>query len=570
LFYSKTNFKSLPMNTHLIRLAFLLIFCAITNTLTAQSTDIPGPSGSERFGTSVTILANGNYVVADPYYDEGAISNVGAVYLYNGSTHTIISTLKGSTADNQVGLSGIIALPNSSYLVQSWAWDNGATLNVGAITWVNGTTGINGVVSSSNSLIGSQNGDLSGARIEILTNGNYVISTPYWSNGAVTQAGAVTWGSGTTGRTGVVGPSISLVGTQVAESLGFGSVAVLTNGNYVVGDPLWNGGFGAAVWCNGTTGRTGTISAGIALVGSNVNHSVGGVTALSNGNYAVYSPNWDNGAIANVGAITWGNGTTGTTGTVSTANSFIGSKADDQVGSSGIIALNNGNYIIVSPYCDNGAIIDAGAVTWRNGTGSTSGTVSSSNSLVGGSANDNIGSAGPIGVTALNNGNYVVSSPLWDNGTTTDAGAVTWGNGTTGTSGIVSSSNSLVGTSNNDNIGSGSACALSNGNYVIASENWDNGPIGDAGAATWGNGTTGTTGAISSANSLVGNNTGDNVASGGIIALTNGNYVVPSPFWDNGATANVGAVTWCDGTIATATSVATSNSFIGSTSVKSS
>ena len=57
-----------------------------------------------------------------------------------------------------------------------------------------------------------------------------------------------------------------------------------------------------------------------------------GVTALSNGNYVVRSPHWDNGAVVDAGAVTWGNGTTGVTGAVSAANSLVGSTADDQVG----------------------------------------------------------------------------------------------------------------------------------------------------------------------------------------------------------------------------------------------
>ena len=73
------------------------------------------------------------------------------------------------------------------------------------------------------------------------------------------------------------------------------------------------------------------------------------------------------------------------------------------------------------------------------------------NSLVGSTANDNVGSVdtgyGPYGgVTALSNGNYVVSSPDWTNGAAADAGAVTWGSGTAGVSGAVSATNSLVGT----------------------------------------------------------------------------------------------------------------------------
>ena len=48
-------------------------------------------------------------------------------------------------------------------------------------------------------------------------------------------------------------------------------------------------------------------------------------------------------------------------------------------------------------------------------------------------------------MTALNNGNYVVSSLSWDNGAVINVGAVTWGNGATGVTGEVSMANSLIG-----------------------------------------------------------------------------------------------------------------------------
>ena len=46
-------------------------------------------------------------------------------------------------------------------------------------------------------------------------------------------------------------------------------------------------------------------------------------------------------------------------------------------------------------------------------------------------ANDGVGGEFN-GVTALTNGNYVVSSPGWTNGAAASAGAVTWGSGTAG------------------------------------------------------------------------------------------------------------------------------------------
>ncbi|WP_170982863.1 hypothetical protein [Dyadobacter frigoris] len=47
---------------------------------------------------------------------------------------------------------------------------------------------------------------------------------------------------------------------------------------------------------------------------------------------------------------------------------------------------------------------------------------------------------------------------------------------------------------------------------------------------------------------LTGSTTGDNIGSVGITVLPNGNYLIRRYQWDNGAAADVGAVTWCSGT----------------------
>jgi hypothetical protein len=70
--------------------------------------------------------------------------------------------------------------------------------------------------------------------------------------------------------------------------------------------------------------------------------------------------------------------------------------------------------------------------------------------LVGSTANDQVGSA-PV-ITALSNGNYVVTSGFWDNptGPVINAGAITFGNGAVGTVGTITDGttggNSVVGT----------------------------------------------------------------------------------------------------------------------------
>ncbi len=512
----------------------------------------PNPGGT---GTNMQTvpLSTGNIVVAKPGDNIGG-NDAGAVYLYNGFTGALISTLTGSTAGNQVGGGGVIALTNGNYVVRSGGWDNGAIANVGAVTWGSGTTGVNGPISAANSLVGTTANDrISNAGVIALTNGNYVVNSPTWDNGAIVDAGAVTWGDGTIGVTGAVSAANSLVGTTANDQVGTdlnGGVIALTNGNYVVRSRLWNNGAvtdaGAVTWGNGATGITGAVSAANSLVGTKSNDWVGsgGVIALSNGNYVVTSQFWNNGAVIDAGAVTWGNGSTGTTGAVSAANSLVGSTDNDQVGGGGITVLSNGNYVVSSISWDNGAIASVGAVTWGDGKAGVAGPISAANSLIGSTANDRIGNGK---ITALTNGNYVVSSPDWDNGTVTDVGAATWGDGSTGISGAISTTNSLVGSTIGDRVSNGGVTALTNGNYVANSPLWDNGGIADAGAATWGNGSTGITGAVSTANSLVGTTANDQVSSGGITFLSNGNYVVNSPLWDNGGVTDAGAATWING-----------------------
>ncbi|MEM1325594.1 MAG: T9SS type A sorting domain-containing protein [Bacteroidota bacterium] len=547
----------------------LVLLFLSSQYLFAQSTDIIGPPGSEEFGRRITVLPNGNYVVADPKWDDGATPNVGAVYLYDGSTNTLISTLTGSTADDQVGSSGVTIVGNSNYVVRSPNWDNGVATDAGAVTWGDGTSGVSGAVSAANSLVGSSVSDRVGNfSVIVLSNDNYVVRSPDWDNGATTDAGAVTWGDGNSGVSGVISASNSLVGSTASDQVGRDGITVLSNGNYVVSTRFWNNGAatdaGAVTWGDGSIGISGAVSAVNSLVGPTSGDQIGssGIIVLSNDNFVVRSPFWNNGTVSTAGAVTWGDGNIGISGAVSASNSLVGSTAGDEVGDFVATALSNGNYVVRSPVWDNGTVSDAGAVTWGDGTSGVSGVVSAVNSLVGTTNGDQVGNSG---ITALSNGNYVVSSTRWDNGVATDAGAVTWGDGSSGVIGTVSTSNSLVGSTNGNQIGSSSVTALSNGNYVVSSQSWDNGVATNVGAVTWGDGSSGINGVVGASNSLVGSTANDDVGNNDVIALTNGNYVVSSPRWNNGAASDAGAVTWGDGSIGVSGVVSATNSLVGST-----
>ena len=523
----------------------------------------PYPSAGEGFGGATNIgLGNGNIVIASPL-DSFSGTNSGAVYLFNPAG-SLVSALVGSTAGDQVGSGGISTLTGSNsnnFAVQSPNWSNAGAATAGAVTWVNGTSGkladgtTGGTISASNSLIGSTAGDSVGSYgVTALSNGNYVVDSAGLSGGI----GAVTWGNGSGGTVGVVSASNSLVGSVAGDSIGMGGVTALPNGNYLVSSPNWtdvsgNLQVGAVTWGNGTAGTVGTVSSTNSLVGSTAYDHVGnlGLAILANGNYVVRSYSWNGG----LGAVTWGNGATGkladgsSGGIVSTSNSLVGSSSTDQIGSYGIITLSNGNYLVQIPGWNN----NTGAVTFGNGSAGAIGTVSSVNSLIGSSSGDQVGSS----VTMLPGSNYVVTSSNWSDPLGIPlAGAVTWGNGSTGTVGAVSSTNSLVGSAANDNVGNGGITILANGNYVVDSYSWK----GGFGAVTWANGSGGTTGAVLAANSLVGSATGDSVGSYGVTALSNGNYVVNSAGWSGG----IGAVTWGNGAIGTVGAVSSANSLVGS------
>ena len=576
------------MNVSLVRARFAAVSAAVTALVVgavviglspftahaAPSSDLLSlDAGSEEFGGHVLVLSNGNYVVVDNLFDQGATPDVGAVYLYNGATDTVISTLTGSSSGDQIGSGGVTEVGTSDFVILSASWHNGSAA-VGAATWVDGSAGLSGPVSSANSLVGSTSGDFSEHSVTALSNGDYVVSNPNWNKGAIVDTGAATWASGTTGLSGTIGVANSLIGTSAADTIGSGGVTSLTNGNYVVSSPLWDNGpisnVGAATWASGSASTPVAVSAADSLVGATTDDMVGfgGATALANGNYVVSSPSWHDGASTDVGAVTWATGNSVTSGTVSVGNSLVGSTSLD-LRNSGVTALTNGNYVVASPFWDDGATADVGAATWVDGGAVNQDVVSALNSLVGTTAFDNVGSGG---VTALTNGNYVVVSQFWSSSVSIEAGAVTWAGGAAGLVGEVSEANSLIGATDADHVGIGGVTALTNDNYVVSSPFWDS-PTVDVGAVTWVDGTGPTQDIVSTGNSLFGMTTdngvivADHVGSGGTTALNDGNYVVSSPGWNNGGADSAGAATWVDGTVPTSGAVSAINSLVGSRSL---
>ena len=534
--------------------------------------ELQAPPGSHGFGSKVLVLSNGNFVVSDITLSVNGHTFAGAVYLYDGRTRQLISTLTGQNDFDNVGTE-LVEVGSSDFVVISQSWSDSDRVDAGAITWVDGTVGLNGIVSKANSLIGS-NAHTALNAVTVLPNGNYVVADWHWRNAGQVDAGAVRLVDGSSGAVGELNVTNSLVGGGAHNEVGRGGVIPLTNGNYVVFSPYWDAGggaqdIGAATWQSGTVGSSGTGSSGAGATGtvSVANSLVGGspfdlangtVTPLTNGNYVVTGPWWDNGGTTDVGAATLGDGSSGTNGVITAASSLVGTTSEDFVGFGGVTALANGNYVVDSNLWHNNGVPNAGAATWRSGAAvGAPAVVSPSNSIVGVADGDRVGPT-----VALANGNYVAAAPGWDNGIAADVGAVRWGDGAVGSDGEITLANSFHGTHTGDAIGY-PVVALVDGNYVVAGQ-WRDGNGIAVGAATWLDGRGATGGFATPSNSLIGSTSGD-TSFATLIALPDGGYAVGRPFWDNGSTVDAGAVTLAEPGGGTVGPVTSANSVVGST-----
>lgn len=553
----------------------------ITGVISASNALI-GATTNDRIGFgSIELLANGNWLARNPDFDAGGLVDAGAVTLGSAVTGrfgviSAANSLVGTSSGDRVGSAEIGVLANGNYVVPVPEWDNGAIVDAGAVVFGSGTSGVAGLVTTDKALFGSSAGDRVGdVGVTPLPGGNYLVFSINWRNGSAANAGAVTFGNGSSGITGAVSASNSLVGSQTDDRVGLTGAVILANGNWVIGSPLWNNGgtadAGAVTFGFGTTGRTGTITGTNSLVGTTAGDQVGerilalaGPTDATVGRHVIVSPRWNGNGGVDVGAVTMVNGTGATTGTVQTINSLVGARSGDFVGGGGVFALPDGRYVVASPLWDNGTTIDVGAVTLREAAPLASGVVSTSNSLVGAGSGDEIGSGG---VVPLPNSAYLVRSPNWSSATAIGAGAVTWVPPVVGRIATVSAANSLVGSRLRDDVGGGGALAvtvLDDGDAVVASPFWNDGVSSDVGAVTLIDRDSGRTGPVSALNSLVGSASGDVVGFAGVIGLPGGDYLVRSPDWRNGGAAAAGAVTF--GTDSGTTGVVSpANSIVGST-----
>jgi hypothetical protein len=426
---------------------------------------ITGDVEDDLVNSSITALANNNYVISEPSDDENGIVDVGSVRLMNGTTGAQIgSTLVGDVANDQLGSDGIFELANNNYVIASGYDDENGIVNAGSVRLMNGSTGIQ----IGNALAGDQSSDYIGRSsitrgyksLTVLGNNNYVIASELDTVNGIAGAGSVRLMNGSTG----VQIGATLAGDVLFDNLGIGGISELANHNYVVTSPYddENGivDAGSVRLMNGSSGeQIGSTLAGDVTNDYNIVRNQ--IKALSNNNYVIASPVDDENGIVDAGSIRLMNGTTG----AQIGATLVGDVTGD-MGTLGVTELPNNNYVIASPVDDENGIVDAGSVRLMNGT--TGAQIGAT--LVGDVADDQLGSHR---ITALANSNYVIASGNDDENGIVDAGSVRLMNGTTG----AQIGATLVGDVAEDHLGarsssnySASILARANNNYLIVSD----------------------------------------------------------------------------------------------------
>ena len=184
----------------------------------------PNPGAGNRFGQDVAILANGNVVVTAPR-DSTVAPNSGAVHLYNPRTQARIASIFGDTANDRLG-SSVTALANGNFVIASPNDDVGGVVDAGSVMLINGATG----AQIGSTIAGGAAGDRLGSRVTALANGNFAITSPS-DVGGVVNAGSVMLFNGATGAQ--IGSTIA--GTAAGDVIAAEVAGSATGDFYVLG-----------------------------------------------------------------------------------------------------------------------------------------------------------------------------------------------------------------------------------------------------------------------------------------------------------------------------------------------
>jgi len=471
---------------------------------------------NDRLGSGgVTVLTKNNFVIASPSSSVNGLEDNGSVMLIDGATGMQIgSTIAGDNFSDNLGNGGVVALTNGNFVVVSYSDFVAGITNAGSIKLFDGNTG----VQIGNTIAGDNDDDRLGEPIffqaklvlsvKDLGNGNFVIASPNDTVAGINKAGSVMLVDGNTGLQ--IGSVFS--GDDEEDQLGVLGATVLVNGNFVVASfQDDHNGIVDAGTVRLIDGITGTLIAGV-ISGGTGGDMLGSHLPLSlaNGNFAVASPLYDDGANVNAGSVMLISGTTG----LQIGSTVRGNHEEDQLGIN-LEKLKNNNFVVVSRV-DGNETTYSGSVRLVDGeTG-----VQLGNTIIG-EPNDKLGNlrVGTFnGIASLPNGNFVVPSPRVDD----FLGGVFLVDGLTGSQ----IGETIKGDIAFDQLGSDGVFALSNNNYVIVSGDDNVGGKEEAGSIRLVSGVTG----LQLGEPIVGKNQAD-LSRAFVVDLENSDYfLLGGPF----------------------------------------
>lgn len=455
---------------------------------------------------SIKVISSDRFVIISPY---GALGN-GKIILVNAVTGAVIRTFVGDDASDTLGMDGVTVLSNGNFLIQSSMDDVGGITDAGSVMLINSSTG--DIVAT---ISGDDTSDSVGSHgVTDLGNGKFSVSSAADNVGGISGAGSVKFynSDGTL--------AASFVGNAASDNFGRKGVKKLSGGNFVIVSPEDN--IGAVTDAGSVTLVSGVdYSVITTIVGDNNGDTLGdgGAFVLSNGNFAIFSTQDDQG-LTNNGTVKIVNGASGIV-----INTLAGTANNQYYGSGTQVDLGGGRFAFSTPYETVGAITGAGSVRLVNAAGTVYGTISGNN------ANDNLGSSS---ITALATGNLVIAS------SNDDAGLLN--NGTVkiidGVSGL--ELNQITGLVANDKYGS-SVTPLSNGNFSFQSPSADSGPIVNAGRVWLVDGSTG-----AAIDAVAGSTASEQLGSSGV-EIHDGNLAILTLGGDIPGKPSVGSLMIMDG-----------------------
>lgn len=488
-------------------------------TTLAQNWAIVGTAGEQLgiSGNMQTLFSSGNVLFFSPFEDTNAI-NAGRVILANPTTGTVIGSLFGQSANENLGNSAFAYERSSgNYFVSSTGASPGGIAGAGSVYLADGSTGL---------LIGQVDGTAAGEGLGSNINsfsvgGNDILitSTTHMvggnaNAGTVVQAAAVDLGGGNIIRGRIDGVSAN----EFFGSTGFTN---LGNSNFVFrsqnADPGGRVDAGSVVIYDTLTGTIlNRIDGAVAgdRVGSN------GPVTTSNFNFFLPVPNADVGGVVDAGRLRLVSGTTG-----AVLGTLNGNASGEFLGNS-LSFLSATDYMVRAPLHNVGGLAGAGAIFRVTNTNLGGGNIVVGQ-VSGKSANEGLGSFFPTFFTDT----AAIASPNADPGGVMDAGSVVFFNRNT-----FAEISRVNGTSMNENFGSFGLTFVNTDLRLVRSPGADVGGLMDAGTVVLVNTATG---------QEVGRTNG--ISSGEMFGnlfpqFVTGGYIIRSPDADVGGLVDAGRI----------------------------